>query len=406
MRTTAALVLAATLAPLALASDFDPYQPAANLEDHPWIARSSVGRLYDANFPGGSLDSFYAELGSAFPGVSLVIDPDAPRVFVPEVRLRNVPLQSIATLPKRFVSGVDVTIGGGGPIVFEDGTEERVGLVLAVQVDTSEVDSWVPEAVGSIDVPTFDVDFDGGTLADYVELLRELNPEVSIVTAGPLEHVDLPAIRVRDSIFYDVLQLAELLAEPTDSISMEAVSADILVIRAADHEHHEHDELVTRFWSLEQVLVEHGLPLEDVLAAVETMLELFDGGDTRVRYHDETSVLLARGPVEEIQAIEEIVERLERTARVRAEADDRLRRLLTSREEFRNGIETQHERIRQLETALARAAEQIEEELRPSSDLDQLEAQLFESESALTRTLTQLHAIEDRIEALQSRLDR
>ncbi|MEM8836241.1 MAG: hypothetical protein AAGD00_10515 [Planctomycetota bacterium] len=406
MRTAAALVLTTALASLALASDFDPYRPAEDLADHPWIARSGVGRLFDANFEGGSLESYFTELGEAFPGVSLVVDPDAARVLVPDVRLRNVPLQSIATLPERIVSGVDVTFGGGGPVVYTDGTEERTGLVLAVQVDTAQVDSWVPESIAAIDIPTFDVDFDGGTLAEYVELLRRLNPDISIVTAGPLEHVDLPAIRVRDSIFFDVLQLAKLLAEPSGSISMEAVSADILVIRAADHEHQEHEEVVTRFWSLESVIVVHGLPLEDVLSAVETMLELFDGGDTRVRYHDQTSVLLARGPEREIEAIQEVVERLERTAIDRHNQYENLRKLERERDRGRSEVSLQAAVLEKAERDLDRVVKLFEQEFAPESEVESARLQIAERRHELDRAMADLEAKESELEELRSRLER
>lgn len=187
--------------------------------------------------------------------------------------------------------------------------------------------------------PLIDLNFNGGTVAAYIEALRKAAGAVNIVVAPEGEGIDVPAVRLTRVSIEGALkvlddrrghtarggsglyQLGTGRIGPDDSggtpifvVRAESLGRDPIVAPLAQS---------SAVWAVSDVL-ESGVKPEDILTAVETALAMIgapaagaDGGKARggpdaaepaqLRFHAATGLLLGRGTGEHISAINEVV---------------------------------------------------------------------------------------------------
>lgn len=169
-----------------------------------------------------------------------------------------------------------------------------------------------------VEEPTFNLNFSGGTLAEYVELLRrQSGGKVNVIVmpdaaSFPMPPMSLTSVTVSSAI--DVLEnrmnqsLGRFLTvkQTVDRRGGESIYAiDVLSMRAAKQKPVEETSSV---WSLTP-LTNSGRKTEDVIAAIETALSMFPEEMSRpqIRLHKETELLIARGDPSQLAAIGEVL---------------------------------------------------------------------------------------------------
>ncbi|MCH8316765.1 MAG: hypothetical protein IIA64_12410 [Planctomycetes bacterium] len=166
------------------------------------------------------------------------------------------------------------------------------------------------------------VKFAGGTVAEYFEaLLKEagtinvmLAPEVADVSMPPvtLTSVSLSAaIGLVDGrsasppgrfIKLDVHQMPQFHdgALPTYQVRAEVHRASRRVVATA------------RVWTIASLLRDDVFDADDVLAAVETALDILQStGEPVIRFHKETGLVIARGDPQQLSAIDDVLGQLQ-----------------------------------------------------------------------------------------------
>lgn len=231
-----------------------------------------------------------------------------------------------------------------------------------------------------LDEPIIDVNFKGGSGSSFINLIRDLYPEVNIVVTGPLDRVSVPEMRLQRVPVGSALEILDNLDQQPqlqNDINLGEISVAIVrppreaTINGAQNVYmilveEGHDDTVelvasTWIWSLED-LAELGLGQEDLLSAIEAALDLEPDISTpaEIRYHEGTSLLMARGPQAQMIAIDEVMSKARETAQQRMME----RRASEARQaQDRAMMEELEERSRRLEEAtvdVARWREQVE----------------------------------------------
>ncbi len=167
------------------------------------------------------------------------------------------------------------------------------------------------------------VKFAGGTVADYIKALVKEAGTINIVVA--LEAADVPmppvtltkvtvsaAIDLVDGrsagppgriIKLDVRHMPQYVEEalPTYQISAEGYPT-------------ERPRRKPSVWTIANLLREDTFDADDVLAAVETALDILQSTDEPIiRFHKETGLLIARGDPQQLSTIEDVLGQLQRS---------------------------------------------------------------------------------------------
>lgn len=178
-----------------------------------------------------------------------------------------------------------------------------------------------PSPVPAKPVRTFDVHFKGGTLAEYVEAVRQASGSTANVVVMPaaaeipMTEVALTSVSARSAIkslnnVYDLglsrlVWVKEIEGTP-DEVEMFTVGAhdQRQVARPASQED-------SKVWSLASI-VQTGQRVEDVVSAVETALSLYPEAKPKIelRLHKDTNLLIARGRVDQLVTVEQVIEAL------------------------------------------------------------------------------------------------
>jgi hypothetical protein len=145
-----------------------------------------------------------------------------------------------------------------------------------------------------------DVDFAGGTLADYVKMIRESSKKANIVVSKNAEKTVLPQITINGVEVETAIMILEKLnldldIDRSDSvivINARAVKDSITVV------------------NITPILAEH--PRETLLTAITEGLELIGSNPDQValKMHRDTGLLFIRGTLRETSLVSDIVNQL------------------------------------------------------------------------------------------------
>jgi len=175
-------------------------------------------------------------------------------------------------------------------------------------------------------MPTlFDLNFEGGTLGDYAEAIRQANPDANIVLLGDVAQRQIPEIQLRSVSVEAALNVIRLQETVGDQVVFRGVNR-IQVAGGMEHVFQILEQPMggrvglplqsqatphmSKVWNLSEI-VEHGLDAENVLGAVQTGLDLFDAESIRLRFHEPTKLLIAYGPIEQLEFIQQVISALE-----------------------------------------------------------------------------------------------
>ena len=167
--------------------------------------------------------------------------------------------------------------------------------------------------------PVISIEFEGGSVQEYVAVLRRAAPNVNIMLDSDAGDVDVPAFELRGVMLIDALKILEDL-EPEDQsyeLSLDHFASGPSEFYApvfrvtAIKQRPPQPPLQTSVWSVRQLL-SNQIEAAHILGAIETALSLQeDLGAPEVRFHEETGLILARAHPEQIAVIAEVIHNLQ-----------------------------------------------------------------------------------------------
>ncbi|MHC5024795.1 MAG: hypothetical protein ACYTGG_12975 [Planctomycetota bacterium] len=176
---------------------------------------------------------------------------------------------------------------------------------------------------GDAEATVINLDFPGGTAAEYVEAIRKTGAPVNVVTLNDLSAVRVPPMTLKrveiaaavmllqgmadrmeaPSVYLDVEQPA---AASPGSTAVFTIQAQPRTNRAAPR-----GRAQTMVVSVRDIL-EAAINVEDLLTAIETALEQlrheYEPAD--IKFHEATSLLICRGQPGQTDAIEQVIQQI------------------------------------------------------------------------------------------------
>ena len=173
--------------------------------------------------------------------------------------------------------------------------------------------------------------FPGGTMGDFVTMLRQLEPKANVMVAAAAADATLPALDLRGAGLSQVLESACAVAESHREIRVkesrgagESVYAITARVLPPSQDPFAARAQRTQVFSLARLIEgKDGTTLSaaTVLSAIETAV----GGQellTALRFHKESGALFVRGTEEQLGVVSELLVQLERDAENRRRQDN------------------------------------------------------------------------------------
>jgi len=222
-----------------------------------------------------------------------------------------------------------------------------------------------------------DLDFAGGTAASYLDAVRQAaGGKINIVAMPHVEEIIVPAMKLRKvSVFAAISLLDGESLQAADRLVRLGVQpvgltggdvTPLFKVTAVVNEMREYSGLVrSNIWSVAD-MISGGMTPDNITTAVSAALELIgpESARAKVRFHKETSLLLARAEVEQIEIIGNVIDELRRSnaqkqaqsmAPIRQQAEEMKTRLVETQAKMEAMNGEMIDRLRAAETAKARA---------------------------------------------------
>jgi hypothetical protein len=172
-----------------------------------------------------------------------------------------------------------------------------------------------------------DLDFPGGTVAEYVAAIEKefgpfnkvLAPEAAAIRVQPMKFTGVR--------FGDVILILRAVSDPQATGYVHVFKEQGTDIWRIGYTYMSGNQVVTavptelRVWTL-RGLIEGGTRVEDILSAVETAVGLI-GGSPKIRYHKDTGILIVLGTPQELDAANQVLKALEMAQHQAANAAER-----------------------------------------------------------------------------------
>jgi hypothetical protein len=239
------------------------------------------------------------------------------------------------------------------------------------------------EQAAATDSRLANLKFTGGTVGDYVQAVRRTFPDANILMDEEVERLPMPEVELTSVGLKSALQLLEFQSreDPRGSLRVdvhcltERHARPVYRILARVRGPQQRNR--SQVWTVADLLAAEMKP-EDVLSAVETAMGLLaeDGFEpAQIRFHEATGLLVARGHEEQINAIDEIVDRLRETVELRREAES---------PHWKAELENARERLMHAQQELDAARERAEaERARRFEERKQMEVELVRREAEM-----------------------
>lgn len=253
-----------------------------------------------------------------------------------------------------------------------------LGLVLA----------WpaaAPARADQVDEQLISVTFAGGSAMDYVNAVRRAAGELNVLVPPVASEVDMPAVTLRRVTPAAALELLDGRRQalvtgminlrlkhmkvylPSEQPTFQVISDTIGLPVTPAH-----------VWSVAGLL-DAGIDSDAVLSAVEMALDVV-GSKTKldVRFHKDTGLLIATGNQAQLEAIEEVINRLNDVV------DERRQNPVRELESALQGAESKlNQTIAELAEAREARKQAQEELMHMQIEMQRLEMQIFEQRRML-----------------------
>ncbi|MGH9818133.1 MAG: hypothetical protein ACRD6I_18880 [Candidatus Acidiferrales bacterium] len=273
------------------------------------------------------------------------------------------------------------------------------------------------------------ITFPGGTVGEYAAMLRDAmraNGEtVNIMVQPGAESVPLPRLELVDVSLESALQLlqnhqgrneAGLTTLGLDVVRGQGAPVYVVSSRQIFHGPQSRSkpdnlEEIVHVWNVNRIL-RGGIKADDMLTAIETALSLVRSSaePAEIRFHEATALVIARGTVEQIQTMEQVIEQLGLSARQSAEDKamqlelDQARKALAEMEAQRGKMEEAIQVRAQLEREREMMRHDLEEMRRRSETAAQdQQRRIQELQELSTRREIELHEMQKRLQEQQQK---
>ncbi len=315
------LITTLTLSPLTLA-------------EHQMRVTDEDNGLYSVSFEGGGLDEFIDMVREGVDGRAMLITPErAAEIKLPAFELKNVEYPQVLSLCERLTSVPTQLVTSqdwGAP--FESGAGVPIIVFLAEMV--------LPEASPSPAIST--LEFGGGSLVQYIDLLKRSGARGKVVLTG--ESVDVPVQQL--SLSNVSLEAAVYMLDGMEGMTGDAawrvgVEEFDNLYRVEVQSSRRGVNSASRVWSLREMTAQ-GMNAQTLLGAIEVGLEtLGSKQQPNLRFHEPTGLLIAVGDTASMQLIEAVISGLGRSAIIDANMMDPLSRM----RQYRGALKREIERL-------------------------------------------------------------
>ena len=167
-----------------------------------------------------------------------------------------------------------------------------------------------------------DIDFRGGTLAEYIEVVEKAFGASNAAVQQGAESVRLAPARFVGVRRQDALFVVMALADPRDSrrLIVGSIGTPPITQITADEKFATRPAEL-RVWTLD-ALVEGGASVEDILSAIEVAVTLIPS-EPQIKFHKDTGLLIMRAQIEQLDAANQVLKALELAQHQAADAAKR-----------------------------------------------------------------------------------
>jgi len=292
---------------------------------------------YSIDFPGGTLEE-YCQAIRKLTGADIVSDQHAADVHMPQVKVTDCTVATLLSIAARQQEAIRVS-RVESDMVFLNASPPPLGQrTWKGRADQSAEPVWVyivtvnpskaffGTRTGLSDreiVPRFDLNFRGGRLDQYIEAIREAQPDASIVLLPSTHRIFIPPINLR-SVTVEAALRALGTQHSTDQGQIREIEVQSSRVEGSEQRVYsvkvlrQPVEYQTAVWSIAELL-ELGMSRNDVASAIQTAQEIAfmsigDDLQPMVRFHEETKLLIVRASVESLEVFEEILREMRRSA--------------------------------------------------------------------------------------------
>lgn len=211
------------------------------------------------------------------------------------------------------------------------------------------------------------LEFSGGSAMDYVATIRQAAGETNIVVAPEADQIRMPPVKLAQVTVAAALDLLDGRNFRRPDRTVELAVRNMPMYDTAERRIYQivaevmgfHESSHAQIWTVSNLLT-NGIPSEAVLGAVEMALEVV-GSSTEldIRFHEDTGLLIARGDQEQLEVINEVLDRLNESVRLshqdaeRGEALLRLEAAETAQRQAQALVATLQQKVEALEWRVA-----------------------------------------------------
>lgn len=179
-----------------------------------------------------------------------------------------------------------------------------------------------PAAAQFKEPAAFDLNFPGGTIGQYCDVLRKASGNPNVLVSTDAAKVPMPPVSLTAVTLENALALLQGMNHETATsyteVRVETVfpttETDRTIYRILDDTHRTgaQDTTVSRVLSVSDLIETESIKAEDLLSAIEATVAQAsaDLGEADIKYHDATYLLIIRAHVQQVDAIEELVKQL------------------------------------------------------------------------------------------------
>ena len=169
--------------------------------------------------------------------------------------------------------------------------------------------------------PRFDLRFEGGTVADYLEAIQNASGIRNIVTMHGLDQIPMPQVQLDQVTTGAAVAVLDNTRHTTDAGSEYEVYfrsfEGVYTVRVLEtrrsvprQQHEQQATLGTRIHPLAELIEYGAYPAEAILSAIESALDMSEDSSAQLRYHEETRTLFVRANAIDQHIVNAVLEAL------------------------------------------------------------------------------------------------
>ena len=261
----------------------------------------------------------------------------------------------------------------------------------------------------------FSLDFPGGTMAELADAIREANENATIVVSEDAAAWRVPALQLRSVDLRSVGQLLDRIATPPTpdpskqlfTMSSAIAGTSEVALSVSTGRGFQAPKTATQTWSVREHL-HGGLPADDLLSAVQAMVET-EPGDATVRFHEPTALLIIRGSQGQLSLVTDGLDQLRAEVRQDRDRSDAVREEITFIEdrlvEARGELRVAEKQVEVARARLNQVEEAKEEGLVAQADVSEAELEVVRADAQLQVAVRRVQRLGESLQRLEERLD-